>query len=277
MEIVNLIISILSLIATIAISFVIYFLERKNLHNQRIKEIKDEAKKFIIKNADEIDYLHWATIAAGCFPQNKHTRNIYNEFSLLDEETELEVLKQRDLKCELITDDNWIQSKISLIGEAVKELDLGKDFLYDGGKYFTSAYKYKKNSIAELSNLPYTKYDYDDVFGLERIFFARKGKSNYFFYLNDYLYCKFENINPKEDKKEIIKPNDYLIMVEDLKNCSEGYLCFWIMTMISNVIIYAIKYLNWKKIEHTETDAQAETYEDKYFSILYELYYLKKE
>lgn len=65
MEIVNLIISILSLIAMIAISLVIYFLERKNLRNQRTKEIKDEAKKFIIKNADEIDYLHWAIIAAG--------------------------------------------------------------------------------------------------------------------------------------------------------------------------------------------------------------------
>lgn len=65
MEIVNLIISILSLIATIAISFVIYFLERKSLLNQRIKEIKDETKKIIIKNADEIEYLHWANIAAG--------------------------------------------------------------------------------------------------------------------------------------------------------------------------------------------------------------------
>lgn len=65
MEIVNLIISILSLIATIAISFVIYFLERKSLRNQRIKEIKDEAKKFIKNNADEIEYLHWANIAAG--------------------------------------------------------------------------------------------------------------------------------------------------------------------------------------------------------------------
>lgn len=65
MKIVNLIISILSLIATIAISFVIYFLERKSLRNQRTKEIKDEAKKIIISNADEIEYLHWATIAAG--------------------------------------------------------------------------------------------------------------------------------------------------------------------------------------------------------------------
>lgn len=49
MGIVNLIISILSLIATIAISFVIYFLERKNLRNQRTKEIKDETKKYYKK------------------------------------------------------------------------------------------------------------------------------------------------------------------------------------------------------------------------------------
>ncbi len=76
MEIANLIISILSLAATIAISFVIYFLER---HNQKItkeKEIKETAKRFIIDNADEIDYLTWATIAVGFFPQNKHLRRI---------------------------------------------------------------------------------------------------------------------------------------------------------------------------------------------------------
>ena len=39
---------------------------------------------------------------------------------------------------------------------------------------------------------------------------------------------------------------------------------------------YAIKYLHWKEKIST-ADAFAETYEDKYFSVLYELYYLAKE
>ena len=64
MEVANLVISILSLVATIAISFVIYFLEKKNQENARKNEIKENAKRFIIDNADEIDYLPWATIAS---------------------------------------------------------------------------------------------------------------------------------------------------------------------------------------------------------------------
>ena len=46
-EIINLIIGILSLIATIAISFVIYFLERRNEKRREEFEIKETAKKFI--------------------------------------------------------------------------------------------------------------------------------------------------------------------------------------------------------------------------------------
>ena len=48
------------------------------------------------------------------------------------------------------------------------------------------------------------------------------------------------------------------------------------MVMVENVIIYAHKYLDYQEKEHIETDAQAETFEDKYFSVLYELFYLEK-
>ena len=77
--------------------------------------------------------------------------------------------------------------------------------------------------------------------------------------------------------KEIIFPNDYLIEEEHLKECHEDYLCFWMMVMVEEVMRYAIKYLHWEKKDHSKTDAFAETYEDKYFSVLYELYYLTKE
>ena len=122
MEIANLVISILSLIATIAISFVIYFLEQHNQKVSKEKEVKQEAKKFIIDNADELDYLHWATIAVGCYPQNKHVRKIYNNFAILDDEVKLEVLRQRDLNCKLINNDKWIYEKIDMIQKAMEKI-----------------------------------------------------------------------------------------------------------------------------------------------------------
>lgn len=71
MEIINLVLSILSLIATILISFAIYFLERYNQKEALNKEIKEDARKFILNNADELKYLHIVSITADCLPQNK--------------------------------------------------------------------------------------------------------------------------------------------------------------------------------------------------------------
>lgn len=276
MEIANLVISILSLIATIAISFVIYFLEQHNQKVSKEKEVKQEAKRFIIDNADELDYLHWVTIAVGCYPQNKHVRKIYNNFAILDDEVKLEVLRQRDLNCKLINNDKWIYEKIDMIQKAIHELDIGDDFLYDGGKYLTRAYDYKNESVESLENAKYERDKYNDYFQLNRMFQKHSGKLTYEQYLEDYLYCKFDKPDLMPKDIEIPLPNDYLISVENLRECDEDYLCYWIMIMVENVISFAIRYLQYKEDEHTETDAQVETFEDKYFSVLYELYYTKK-
>lgn len=275
MEIANLIISILSLISTIAISFVIYFLERHNQKETRNKEIKEAAKRFIIENASELDYLHWATIAVGCFPQNKHVRKIYNAFAFLDVETKLEVLKQRGLDCKLLDSSDWIHKKIDLIKKIIQELGVGDDFLYDNGKYLTKAYGYKEELIGEISNKRYENDKYDDLFHLKRLHVRNEGKLTYEQYLEDFLYCKFDKPELMPKNVDIRLPNDYLIAIENLRSCDEKYLCYWMMVMVENVISYAIRYLNYKDNEPSETDAQAETYEDMYFSILYELYYLQ--
>ncbi len=276
MEIANLVISIFSLLATFSISFVIYFLER---HNQKIikeKEVKEEAKKFIIDNSDELDYLHWATIAVGCYPQNKHVRKIYNNFAYLDDEVKQEVLRQRGLNCKLINNNKWIYEKIKMIQNAIHELDIGDDFLYDGGKYLTRAYDYKTEFVESLENIKYERDKYNDYFHLNRNFQKHSGKLTYEQYLEDYLYCKFDKPDLMPKDIEVQLPNDYLISMENLRECDEDYLCYWIMIMVEKVITFAIRYLQYKDDEHAETDAQVETFEDKYFLVLYELYYVKK-
>ena len=275
MEIANLVISIFSLLATFSISFVIYFLER---HNQKIikeKEVKEEAKKFIIDNSDELDYLHWATIAVGCYPQNKHVRKIYNNFAYLDDEVKQEVLRQRGLNCKLINNNKWIYEKIKMIQNAIHELDIGDDFLYDGGKYLTRAYDYKTEFVESLENIKYERDKYNDYFHLNRNFQKHSGKLTYEQYLEDYLYCKFDKPDLMPKDIEVQLPNDYLISMENLRECDEDYLCYWIMIMVEKVITFAIRYLQYKDDEHAETDAQVETFEDKYFLVLYELYYVK--
>lgn len=274
LEITNLIISILSLIGTIAISFVIYFLQRNNEKKAHAKEIKETAKRFIIENSDEIDYLPWATVAVGCFPQNKHCRAIYNHFSFLNDETKIEVLKQRNLDCELIPGDGWIDDKIGLIRDCIAKMGIGNDFLYDGGKYFTRAYDYyKKEEIALYQDQRYNNPICKDEFHVRPVHFGKKGYLTYEQYLDDFLYCKFKE--KKYIPENVPLPNDYLIDLEDLRNCDEEKLCYWMMVIVENVIAYSKGYLGLKMKNHTLTDAESETFEDMYFSVLYNLYYLQ--
>lgn len=272
-DIASLIISFLSLIATVAISFVIYNSEKKNSRKSEELKIKEEAKRFIIENAEERDYLHWATIADGCFSQNKHVRKVYNNFSLLSNDVKKEVLKQVGMDIPLIDNSKWINNKIELIRTSIKQLDIGdNDFLYDNAKYFHRLYSYKNESIGK-----YSIWDekYDDVFDFNRPFTKKSGKVCFRRYLDDYLFCKYSKPDKFSDKWQ--KPLNYMNNVINIRNCDEDCVSFWIAEEIINAMFFAEKYLDYVIDEHVYTDAQAETFEDRYFEVLYELFYFDKK
>ena len=86
-DIIQIIIGILSLVATIAVSFAIYWLQlhhekemQKIAEMQEHKELKEKANLFLIDNEAERSYLPWCVIAANICRFDKHTRKIYNSF-----------------------------------------------------------------------------------------------------------------------------------------------------------------------------------------------------
>lgn len=271
-EIISTIFTILSFIATVGIAFLIYFLGRKNEAERIKRETQQEAKKFIQNNAEERDYLHWATIAAGCFPLNKHIRKIYNEFSQLSKDVQKEVIKQIDFGVSLIEGDEWIANKIELVRSTMKELKLykgdeGQDYLYDNAKYFHRAYTYKTLNLDIYND----GCIFEDPFGIRPDFLRHNGKLNFEQYLDDYLYCLHSKLS--KIAEDAIPPMNYLIMAQHLGTADEDKVTFWMMNVINEVISYACAYLNYEKRHHTRTDAFPETFEDMYFSVLYELYY----
>lgn len=273
MEIVNLIISILSLLATIAISFMIYFLERRNTKMRMEHDIREKAKCFIIENAEERGYLPWAIVASGCFPQNHHLRKIYNEFTLLDDEVKAEVLRQADLNVPLIKGFDWVGEKIEALEESSRKLGLGDALLYDGAKNFHRLYDDKDREYGD-SLFGYWGENYKDVFGFDRIgLYKRKGYVPFTRYVDDYLYCKFEK--PEKFSDKWVKPFDYLLAAERIyETPDEGTACFWVSHIVEELICYSVKYLGFKEKEHPETDSQAETFEDRYFQVLYDLFFV---
>ena len=172
MEIASLIISIFSLLATIAVSIVIYKLDKKNTKIREQKDRENEARVFILNNSSEKEYICLALIAANCFPQSNHIRKIYNDFSLLNDDVKKEVLKQLNINSVNISGIDWVYDRIELLQKAINEMDLGRDFLYDGAKYFHRLYIYK-NTAYNYSWLAVEKYE--DVFGIDRIIVGKNG------------------------------------------------------------------------------------------------------
>ena len=91
--------------------------------------------------------------------------------------------------------------------------------------------------------------------------------------MDDYLYCKFEK--PEKFSNEWVKPFDYLLATEQIRETpDEGAVCFWVSHIVEELICYSVKYLGFKEKEHPETDSQAETFEDRYFQVLYDLFFV---
>lgn len=214
-EIVSTIFTILSFLATVGIAFLIYFLERNNERKRANREIQLEAKKFIQDNAEERDFLHWATIAAGCLPLNKYIRKIYNEFSLLSKDVQKEVIKQLDFEVSLIDGDEWVAKKIILVRLAMKELKLyrgdeGENYLYDNAKYFHRAYTYKTLNVDIYND----DYIFEDCFGIRPSFLKRHDKLNFEQYHDNLIFMhelkqKCDTKLNIEDFNEKVKYNKF--------------------------------------------------------------------
>ncbi|HBV84278.1 MAG TPA: hypothetical protein DEB74_16085, partial [Lachnospiraceae bacterium] len=106
---IQIITGIMTLVATIAVSFTIYWLQlRHEKEMQKIaklqehKELEEKAKLFLIDNDAERNYLSWCVIAANVHRLDKHTREIYNSFCRCPEELRNEILKQAGFEMESI-------------------------------------------------------------------------------------------------------------------------------------------------------------------------------
>lgn len=273
-EIANLIVGILSLLATIGISISIFYLENKNAKRQEKHTVSESARRFIIENADERGYLPWAVIAAGCFPQNKHCRRIYNEFSILDERVKLEVLKQTNLNIPLIRGDDWIADRLKVVQEAADELSLGDTFLYDGAKYFHRLYDQKERDYSE-DDIGWHEPCFKDVFGLPPLTLSpKKGYLWFRLYMDSYLYFRFQQPDRFSEKWE--KPFDYLLVAKGIQETpDEGYVCCWVSHIIEETIVAAVNYLSYSEKGRVSTDSYPETYEDRYFQVLYRLFFFE--
>ena len=274
-EIVQIIIGAVTLVFTALVPIMIYWLQKKHekevdaeKKEQKDKELENKANEFLIDHETERDYLPWCTIASALHRHERHTRKVYTDFCKCSNELQEKILKQAGFTCSVIKNSTWVNDRIDRLRKYIKDMDLGSDFLYDGAKYLHRSFERYRDSIWEDPDRifkPIKKSTIFETLGIERTDIGT--------YIDDYLECKMQG---GEKTEGIIPPIDYADQELGLRYCKEKELCKWILEIVFYITVIAHN----KNLGKTEdvwrenfTDANAETFEDRYYETLLCLYY----
>lgn len=281
MEIANFIIGILSLIATVAVSVVIYWLQHrheleveKQEETRHIESIQESAKIFIIDNQEDIDLLPLCVIAASASQYKRHKRLIYTRFNKCSKELQKEILRQENIPLSIMDNSNWIDDYLKKFENDCKKYKMGKTFLYDGAKYLHCAFnnlqsEEVKDILTNIFDVPYYgRFNFID------------NKSDLTFYIDMYLEFVLRDRSDTADTPELLPqepPMDMLNQMFNFGSCELKILNFWLMEFIISGCVALCRHglvddsdAEWRQI--CIGDDRIETYEDMYYNTLLTLY-----
>ena len=279
-DIIQLIISVMSLISTIVISVVLYRLDRKRefqieIHNEKIRQInlEHEADIFIINNGDEIEYLPLCVIANNINGTKKHKREIYNNFNLCTDELKMIILKKRNIFLREIKAENWFDECNDKLIDQISRLKLGRNMFYDNAKYVTRCFEYYSKKVIPNIDVEFSIPDYS-VRDSEMLFRKVCTTDMYIYISRFFNYLEDINIYNNPQNIEMIPPCDYvyeLAVDKDTETycrlCTEQmrYLCSELRSLDLDSSICKSPY-------GAVVDIQPKYYEDLFYCAAYELY-----
>ena len=278
-DIIGLVLDLFSLIVSIVITCFIFFFETKrNVEieqmeaKQREAEVNHKAQSFLSEFEDDQDYLILSYCAKKLQLKRKHHRNITTRFLILEPEVQQTVLKMVNI--DSVEFDNEIFDKaLQCFRNDFNVLDIGQDFLYDGGKYFHRSFDdYAACSIENVN-----PYIFTSILSKIRmankdksIFFNRDSKDTFYGYVCEYFRVEESGYT----KKDFLKPIDELNSIVNLHICDEHEMTFWMMRLVID-ICHWLDDSSWIKFN----EDLIQTYEDMYYYAAMTLcmYYLHKE
>ena len=279
-DFIQLIIAILSLVATVVISVVLYKLDRKRerqIEEQNEKtrrlNLEHEAEIFIIKNGDEIEYLSLCVVANNLNRTKKHKRAIYNNFNLCSDELKEIILQKQDIYLRKISATNWLSPCVDKFVAKIEELDLGFNMYYDDAKYIKRCYSdYGKNELPDISlRLEFPSYDIKDNKLVPRGVYT----CTFFTYLCQY-FNYLHDIGHFENPEDIsyLKPCD--AVYETAKSNEEDVYCYWSAHQM-RYLCAEFREIGCQNSFYKNSYSQAieldvKYFEDIYYCAIYELY-----
>ena len=279
-DVIQIIIGILSLIATVGVSFAIYWLQSRHEKEMEdlVKEngeklLREEADKFLIDNESERDYLPLCVFASNLHRHEKHTRKIYTNFCRCRTELQNKILEVAEFKCRTIDGVDWLDKAIDNLKDDIQKYHLGRDYLYDGAKYFHRGFKRYREK----------EWDYSYKLLFKQIVENKRWRAfvgtdliSISSYLDDYFYYCIDKHDTEKLNGDPLPPIDYLWDSQNLASIEESEVCGWIMEIVDAITVI----IHNKTIERDNdlyfddlTDEEAETFEDKYYETVRALYY----
>ncbi|MFK4891074.1 hypothetical protein ACI1TF_08835 [Lactococcus petauri] len=131
-EQVSLIVDILSLCATIFLTFLIYYLQKKDEKKHDRERNEELARNFIIDNQSEINLLPWCMVASNVkdLPalqewknKKKCSHQIYLEFDKQPEGVKNEILRQENITLRLPGTSDWVPSHMTTCLQMLLRVD----------------------------------------------------------------------------------------------------------------------------------------------------------
>lgn len=276
LTIVQTVICSLSLVATIAVSFAIYWLQKRHegeierIEQNRIqRELEEKAHTFLSENSEERDYLPLCYVASNLFRHEKHTRQIYTNFCRCHIDLQKEILRQAGFELAAPIDSVSVDHYIECLQTDIEKHKLGRNYLYDGAKYFHRAYERYRDSEWE---------DLNGVQPFEMIappgFYSMKKSNSLLDYIEEYFYFLYSEHRPEFYDPNPPPPLDYMWEVFHLGNEKELEVCRWIMEAVCDIaIIIHNREKGQQDHDQMITDASIDTFEDKYLDTILWLAY----
>lgn len=288
-DIIQIMLSSLSLIATVAVSFVIYWLQsRHEKEMQQIEERKEkeklesEANRFLIDNNEERGYLPFCILASNLYRNQKHSRKIYTDYCRASNTLQTEILRQAGLPILKINGVGWVEECFDKFREDLEKYKLvseGNDFLHDNAKYFHYGYEYFKDcKVPDMFN----DRLYDGLYkpSSRLLLLIKDNKLTFSQYVSEYLdYIEGKIPKDKLTIKNPISPVDYFVQEECLRSsvsCSDEECSFYVMYYVDCVVLNLsgryYEYVQNDNAYELITDATWEYFEDVYYCTLLELF-----
>ena len=171
-----------------------------------------------------------------------------------------------------IDDINWIDKAIESLRNDIKKFQLAqRDYLYDNAKYFHRAFEHYKEKKWERTPRIFEPVNKFKQFS--KICFT-DGKLTIGNYINEYLNLYVDKSNLCIGKPK--PPFDYVWQDQKLSSIDtdEEIVCWWIMDLVFYTVmnLYNHDIYDSKILINDITDAQVNTFEDKYFQTMFVLY-----